>query len=317
MIENENKIELEENKFPDSPSEDIKSVDIIQPVEERVYVVKRTKYKQLSWNDYTERLEIDYKTIKETDDMSSTITINNIPNIEEFQELITVLKDESGERFIEFAIVDCGTGRFYYLYKSSKLFNIVQLIRQINRTFHSEYFKQYNVNIGDSIPERNVKTKSEFRLHMSSKIRVIIERLLQDIKISDSSFGLMCCIFTFNRAKERFKELRADKFKIYYRDDGYYKFIKEDIEDSARRGITWLIESLPVMVDDVERNIILFKYYKENNHDSYPELKDDLIYKIAVLDNTIELIKDNKIDLPIKTAMDIRSYEETKELLLF
>lgn len=281
-------------------------------------------YKQKSWEEYVEGVygvEGDgarkkFQQVTLNDDMDSTITIRGIPNFPEFQRIVTMLKDEyKPGRFAEFMIVDMGSTRFYYLYKSSQLFDIIKIIRMVNDRFYSEYFKQYNLNIGDSILERNVQTKSEFRLHMTSQLKAIIERELKDLNITEEKYGLMCCILTFNKAKEKFEELRTDKFKVYYRDDGYYKLIQEDIEGSARRGIIWLIESLPKIMEDVERNTILVKYYKESNHDSYPELKDDLVYKMQALDKAIITLKDNKVDLPVKTAMDIRAYEDEKELI--
>lgn len=304
--------------------EEIKPDETIGPGEYKRKGNHTKSYKQRTWEEYVEGVDDDdekgarkrFQHIALNDDTHSTITIRGIPNFPEFQRIITTLKDEYRPGGLtEFMIVDMGSTTFYYLYKSSKLFDIIKIIQMVNDRFYSEYFKQYNVDIGDSILERNVQTKSEFRLHMTSQLKAAIERELKDLNITEDKFGLMCCILTFNKAKEKFEELITDKFKIYYRDEGYYKIIKEDIESSTKRGITWLIESLPKIMEDIERNTILVKYYKENNHDSYPELKDDLIYKMQALDKTIVTLKDNKIDLPIKTAMDIMSYEEERELL--
>lgn len=299
------RMELEENKFPESPFGKDPEPDLEQVYGEDVKLNGRTKkYKQRSWDDYVEELKIDYKIIKEKDDMSSTITIYNIPNTEEFQELITVLKDESGSRFIEFAIVDCGFGKFYYLYRSSKLFDIVQLIRQINRTFYSESMEQYQIRLTESILAKN-KSSQRFILHMSKGQQAKIIRLLQDIKISDSSFGLIMCIATLNKAKEKFDQYITEKYEVYYNDDGYYKLIKREIDRATINGIDWLINTLPVMVDEVG---VYKKQYLCDITDQ--KITKKLLYKLTAVDNTIKLIVEREREIPAKCGLDYYLHRE-------
>lgn len=296
----ENKMGPEENKFPDDPfgKNPESNLKPIEDGEAELDGQKPKKHKQTSWDDYAERLKIDYKAVKDVDDISSTITIYNIPNIEEFQELITVLKDENGSRFIEFAIADCGFGRFYYLYKSSKLFDIIQLMKQINRTFYSESVEQYQIRLTESILSRN-KSDRKIILHMSTKQRAVINRLLQDIHVSDSSFGLVMCIATLNKAKEKFDRYITEKYEVYYSDDGYFKLIKREINRATVDGIDWLINTLPIMVDDVA---VHKKQYLYDITDQ--KITKKLLYKLTTVDDTIKLITEKEREIPAKCGLD-------------
>lgn len=270
---------------------------------------RKRKYKQETWDEYAEKKAQEFEQIALKDSMNSTIVINNIPNEEEFQEIITTLKDHHGGRTTEFIITSCGFGRFYHIYISTGLKDVISVIKQVNRSFYSENMEQFKIGLTESILDKNKKEEARFVLHMSKQQKAIIRRLLQDIKISESSFGFVCCIATFNKAKEKFEQFLTEKYEVLYEDDGYFKLIKKEIDRATVNGISWVINSMPIMLVDVEKHKQQYLYDIDN-----PKLEKKLIMKINVMDEAMKVVGSKNMEIPTKYGLDFNLHKEEVKL---
>lgn len=273
---------------------------------------KRGKYKQKSWDEYVEDQRIIFEQTSLVDPVNSVIKINNIPNRDEFERLMTILKDEHGGRVIEFVCTEAGYDRFYTIFQKTGLFDVTQVIQKINDTFYSEYFREFvQLDLAGTIPERNKSGNGkEFYLHMSSKQKAVISRTLKYFKGTESPFGLACCIFTFNKAKEKFEFLRTDKFKVYYSDDGYAKIIQEEMREAAQTAIARLVEGLPILLNELEEKSVLAS---NSELPKYIERKEDLKYQIDAVDSAISVIYKNNIQVPCSHNMNFIVLKEKSE----
>lgn len=258
---------------------------------------------QNAWNEYVEEQKEIFRDLSIRSTTRTYIKIRNIPNIDEFQELIDVLKDKYGTIFTEFLIIECGFVVFYDIYQSSGLFGATEVIKMIHKRFNSKYQEGYQTEIAESILEKN-RPDNYFYLHVLKKQKIVIEKLLMDIKLKESNFGLICCIFTFNSAKEEFKELTVDRFESYYKHDGYLNTIKEEINDEARKRILCLINYLPNMLEEIENDIISIRRHKERREKVDPKIKNKLLYKIDTVEHVINVIEKNKTLLHIEVSLD-------------
>lgn len=268
---------------------------------ERIDTPREIIYKEKDWNEYVEYKKEKFEELSTQNNMDSSIIIRRSEN--EFHKLTTILKDKYGNRFADFLIVDTGLSRFYYLCKSSGLFDIMKAIKLMNERFRSEYLKNCKIEIVFSISDKNM-SNGTFTLHMSDQVRSIIEELSRDINVNQSSLGLIFCILTFNRAKKNFEEIITDNFEIYYNDNGYYRFIKNEINDAARKGILLLANLLPEVLEDIRNDESIIKYHKEHGEEIDQKFKDRLIYKLAAADEVISVIVRNSALLPTSISLD-------------
>lgn len=270
------------------------------------------KYKQLNWEAFAEEQKKIFEELSAIDPMNSVIKISNIPNRDEFDDLITILKDEYGGRAIEFICSENGTNKFWHIFRKTNLFDVAKVIRSINETFYSEYFREFiQLDLTGTIPERNKGGNGkEFYLHMSSRQKAEILRGLKYFRGKESSLGLACCIFTFNRAKEKFEHLRTDKYKVYYRDDGYAKIIQEEMQEATQTAIARLVEGLPILLCELEEKSVL-----ASNSEilKYEERKEDLKYQMEAVGKAISVIRKNKVNIPAMYDMGYIVLKEKAE----
>lgn len=260
---------------------------------------KRRKYKQLSWDEYCEKQKKIYDEVTITDPINSFLKISNIPNREEFDRMITILKDDKriykSSRELEFICTECGSDRFWYLFKGTKLLDVTKVIEKINDTFYSEYFRKFiQLDLTGSIPDRN-KNGKEFYLHMSREQLAEISRTLKYFNGKESQLGLAVCIFTLNRAQEKFQHLKTDKFKVYYQDNGYARIIQEEMEEAVQVAIARLVEGLPILLNELEE-----KYTLASNKElsKYEERKEDFKYQMKAIYEAILVIQKSDIQVP-------------------
>lgn len=245
----------------------------------------------------------------------STIYISNIPNPKEFKKLMTILKDKYTGRKAEYIITTAGFDRFYSLYKSSGLFDTLQIIELLEERFCLEYVEEFQISIADSIQDCN--NSDIFALHMTYDTRDAIGRLLQDIRATYSKFGFIACVFTFNKAKEEFKGLITEKYKIYYEDDGYFRIIKEDFYKNVEKGKTWLVNVLPKIIEKINSMENEFIGAK-NKGDIIDDKKiEEFRYKKHACEELINNITRGYdkygIYIPAKTLLDASVYLDISE----
>lgn len=245
----------------------------------------------------------------------SIIYFNNIPNPKEFKRLLTILKDKYTGRKAEYFIITTGFDRFYSIYKSSGLFDILQVIELLEERFCLEYIEKFQVNIADSIQDFN--NSEIFGLHTTHDTREAIGRLLQDTRVTYSKFSFVACVFTFNNAKEEFKGLITEKYKMYYDDDGFPRIIKEDFYNNTKKGKVWLAKVLPKIIEkinDIENEFIGAK----NKGDIIDDKKiEEFRYKRHACEELISNItrKYDKygIYIPVKILLDASVYLDISE----
>jgi hypothetical protein len=222
--------------------------------------------------------------------------MSDIPNRPEFQKLMTILKDEHGNE-IELICTENGYNTFYNLYKNTGLFSVSKAIEKLSEVFDSDYFTGPQSFMIASIPERN-RDRKECFLHMSRKQKAKISRTLEDvnrvIRCSESQFGIVCCIFTYNYAKEKFKGLRTEKFRSYYDDSGYVKIVKDEIKEATKSAGFNIVKLYPVFLNIAEENAALAS---NSELKKCEERKEDLKYQIKALEYAIDAI--NRIELTI------------------
>lgn len=259
-------------------------------------------YEEKNWEEYIKYKKEKFEELLTQDNMDCSIVIRHIPGENEFYRLMDILKDEYGSRFTNFLIVDTGLTRFYYLCESSGLFDIARTIRLVDEKFHFENWKNFKIGIVPSIPKENMS--SEFLwLNMNDDVRSIIWKISKDMNISQSDIGMIFCILTFNRAKKKFEEFIKDDFETYYDDNGYYRSIKDGINNVATRGISLLINMLPKMLEDMDndKNII-------NDHKNIEELcqkfESKLLHKMVVADDVVSVIIKNSTLMPSGVSLD-------------
>lgn len=268
---------------------------------------KGSKYKQKSWDEYCEEQKKIFDEVSIEDPINSAIKISGIPNKEEFDRMVTILKDENGGREFEFICTEYGYDRFYYIYKKTGFFDIVKVVRQVNDTFYSEYFRTFiQLNLTGSIPDRN-KGGKEFYLHMSKRQKAIINRTLKDFNGNEGQFGLICCIFTFNRAQEKFQYLTTDKFKVYYQDSGYAKIILEEMSEASKKAISRLAEGFPILINELDEKGTLAA---NKDLQKSSEIKKNMEYGIDVVNDVYELLVKNGVNVPILQKLNLEVIEE-------
>lgn len=265
----------------------------------------RGKYKQLSWDDYVKEQKKIYDEVTVTDPINSFIKILNISNREEFDRMFTILKDDKriykSSREFEFICTECGSDRFWCLFKEAKLLDVTNAIENINDTFYSEHFRKFiQLDLTGSIPDRN-KNGKEFYLHMSKQQLAKISRTLKYFRGKESELGLAICIFTLNRAQEKFQHLKTDKFKVYYQDNGYARIIQKEMEEAAQIAIARLVEGLPILLSELEE-----KYVLASNKElsKYEERKDDFKYQMKAVYEAILVIEKSDIQVPALYNME-------------
>lgn len=260
------------------------------------------------WDEYAEKKSQEFEDIAAMDLMDSTIMISNIPNYEEFCDLITFLKDSHGGKMTEFIITSCGFGRFYDMYTSTGLKDVTKAINHINRNFYSEFIGEFKISIMESILEKN-KSGKRFVLHMSRQQKAAIQKLLHDIKVLESSFGLLICIETLNKAKGKFGEFLTDKYQVLYEDDGYTRLIKMEIDRATIDGVDWLVNIMPVMLRDIEVNKQQYLYDVSNQ-----KLEKTLIYKIDTIEDVMRTVENENREIPTKYELDFILHKDEIKL---
>jgi hypothetical protein len=265
----------------------------------------RGKYKQKSFDDYISEHEKTFDDLQMTGKIDATLTINSIPNEREFHKLIKVLKARYGSGIVDFVIVDHGYTTFYFIYKSSRLFDIIKVIDKVNSSFYSEKLEDFKPSLTEAIPG----TRSEKRvvLHISRKQKGMISALLEDIRVSESNFGLICCILTFNRAKERFENFITEKYEAFYDDDGYVKLIQTEIDRATVNGINWLINSLETMFWEIDGRTKEYLYDPES---ADQKLMKYIRIKRDAMNDAIEMIESSDIEIRPKNQLLISSFKE-------
>lgn len=270
---------------------------------------KREKYKQLTWEKYMEEQTEIFDNIEAAGKINATLTINSIPNEKEFHKLTTVLKDEYTPGATEYVIVETGWNSFYVMYKSTGLFDVVKALDGISSSFHFEKMGEHKIRIGESM--QGVRAEKRLVLHISGQQKREIQRLLQDIKIPESNFGLMCCISTFNRAKEKFEGFITENYEAYYEDDGYMKIIKMEIDQATRNGIELLIDYLEVMFWEIESKVN--EYLTNPYADS--KLAKRIVYKRKAMNGAITALEKNKVEMSVKSQLLISSFRDDLEAI--
>lgn len=248
-------------------------------------IQKAIERKTRTWDEYCkEQIEIFNKT-SIFDPINSTIKIGNIiPNWDEFDRMVTILKDEYGENEFGFVCAEYGYDRFYCMYKETGLSDTVKIIQDVNEVFKSELLRKFiNLDLTGSIV--GSRGENNFCLHMSRRQKATINRTIKNFNGNESQFGLMSCILTFNWAKEKFERLRTDKFKVYYQDNGYAKIIKDEIIEANKVAILRLAETFPILVEGLEE--------KKSS-----EMKEDYEYRLSVLKNVYDYLVNNGIFIP-------------------
>lgn len=263
--------------------------------------------KEKTWNEYTEEKKEEYENSMGIDGLKAYIKIKDIPNWKEFKKLATILRDNYPDKYADFLITDTGFKKLYYLFNSSGLFNMLEIMETINERFSIENMEEFEIKITDFLPRKDMSNE-EFTLYMTKNSRVAIQRILQDAKINNSEFGLICCIFTFNRAKEEFDSLITDNFKVYYKDDGYVKTITEKIYISAKQGILWLINILPRIFEDIQKVECVFKEHESKGIDIGQE-DIELNYKKRAAEKVVDVVINSGI-APVRTRLDIEVYRD-------
>jgi hypothetical protein len=266
-------------------------------------------HKQKTWEVFAEEQTKAFEELDAMGKINATLTINSIPNEKEFHKLLTVLKDEYGPGTIEFIVTENGWNKFYVMYKSSGLFGVVKALDGVNSSFNFEKVGEHRISIIESI--KGERAEKRCVLHVSGKQKREIQRLLQDIKISESDFGLMCCISTFNRAKEKFERFVTDKFEAYYEDDGYVKLIRTEIDHATRSGIELLLEYLEIMFWDIESKTN--EYFSNPYGD--PKLVKYIKYKRRAMNGAIEAIESGNVEIAVKKQLFITAFREDLETI--
>ena len=267
--------------------------------------VRIPKVKPKTWDEYIKEQKEIFDVLSEEGRINATLTINNIPNEAEFHELLTVLTDEYGHGLIEFVIINNGFNKFYHLYKSSGLFDVVKANKRINSAFNSEKLELYKIGLTNTI----LASRAEKRLvlRISGKNKRMVGRLLQDIKVPESDFGLMCCFFTFNKVKHKLDDYITEKYEAFYDDDGYVMLINTEISRANIYGIARLISALETMYSDIDS--ITKEYLYDPQSASHKLIKHITVKRKAMLD-VILCIENSATKVSMKDQLLISAFKE-------